>query len=154
MTENHNVDRSLSEAHWALVENAPLAAFSLIAGADGSVDRKEQNVLARRMTASLVRYDDSPILVTAVRRAAPELEDRLADLAKKPAQELTMMVAAARQAVRDDAGTAAAERFSAALYAMAYQVARASGGMLGLSSKINKNEKAALNELKRVLMLP
>ena len=153
MADTNNSELDISEEHWAIIESAPVAAFLLIAGADGTVDRKELKVFARRLAAGLVGKDDSPIMAVAVQRASFGLEDRLDQLSKKSARELAKLVAVSRHAIHQDAGAEAADVFSKSLYAMVYQVARASGGMLGLGSKIDKNEKIVLGGLKRVLKI-
>lgn len=153
MSDTGSPELGISEAHWAIIENAPVAAFLLVAGADGNVDRKELKVFARRVTAGLVGGDASPIMSNAVQRASGDLEDRLTELSAKSAQELAKLVAVSRHAVSHDAGEAAAAAFAKSLFAMAYQVARASGGLLGLGSKIDRDEKMVLDGLKRILKL-
>jgi len=153
MSDTSSPDHGISAAHWAIIENAPVAAFLLVAGADGKVDRKELKVFARRVTAGLVGSDASPIMSSAVQRASDGLEDRLAQFSTKSAKELVRLVAVSRHAVSQDAGEEAADAFAKSLYSMAYQVAQASGGLLSLGSKIDRNEKMVLEGLQRILKL-
>jgi hypothetical protein len=153
MSHTSSPDHGISDAHWAIIENAPVAAFLLVAGANGRVDRKELKVFARRVTAAFVSGEESPIMTSAVQRISDGLEDRLAELSGKSAEELARLVTMSRRAICQDAGEPAADAFARSLFAVAYQVARASGGLLSLSSKIDSNEKMALDGLKRALKL-
>ena len=144
----------ISNEHWELLAHSVIAVFLIIAGADGTVDKKEVQAFQKNLLAGVLGVGECEIIPVAFMKAAEGLEQRLSEISQMGGENIAGLVAASRQIVEAGAGAEKAAVFAKALYDMAESIAMASGGgFLGMGSKVGKEEKVVLNGLRQLLQL-
>jgi hypothetical protein len=129
---------------WA---SALLAVVQLIAAADGKIDAKESKRVHELLDAT--RSSDLPYLPKAAELALSSFDTRMTQGAgAKPLDSLAQAVSLANR----DLHALDAQRFREGLYAFGKALAQASGGgILGVGNRTSAEERAALEQLARVL---
>jgi hypothetical protein len=129
------------------IQTQTLAALSLVplievAWADGSLDAKERQAVLEHAGAA------------GITTGSPAYGLLEAWLQHRPSQHLLDAWRDLVRAIREQIGPAEAERLKAEIVERARVVARASGGVLGLGSKISGAEAAMLASLERPFETP
>jgi hypothetical protein len=154
-TPDNGTDSGISAEQWDLIAYAPVGVFLLVAGADGNVDKKEIGAFQKGLVGGVLGASNSEIMQQALLHVSKDLDDRLDVLTRQSGEAIAKMLFTAQQYVRAGAGPEAAQLFSNALCSLGEQVANASGGgFLGLGSKIGKEEKAILSQIRHILSEP
>lgn len=133
---------SFMSEEWRTLQFAPLWIFSLVAGADGSIDKKEIAALAKELQEAVLFKE-------------PLARDVLLSVATNFADVMSQYQADSRNAVtglRDvadlldkKASSQQADNFKKAVLLIGRNVAEASGGgLLGLGKKMSDQETSAL----------
>jgi tellurite resistance protein len=139
---------ALDEDDLALLARAPCWVFVLVAAADGKVDAKER----ARLRELLNRQDAfaSSWMRDAIARTSERLDAILDDLDAHPKRaipDLTRVADLAEQHLAPEE----AHALKHDLLAFAKAIAKASGGVLGMGSKIDPREETAIARLGAVL---
>jgi hypothetical protein len=128
-----------SAQEWQDLRVVPLAAFYLVAGADGKVDEKEVAAFVTELAAGAALKDE--LHRELALDIASDVQTALAS-AQANAQG---HVARAKGILKAKLSADEYQRFVGSLFISGLKVARASGGgFLGLGDKISEEEKAAL----------
>lgn len=144
----------IDNEHWELLAHSVVAVFLMVAGADGTVDKKEVQAFQKKLVEGVLGVGECEIMPIAFMKSAAGLDQRVSDIGQMGGENIAGLVAASRQIVRAGAGDDKAAVFANALYDLAEAVAKASGGgLFGISSKIGKEEKIVLNGLRQLLQL-
>jgi len=126
----------------------PYLIFMLVAGADGSVDKKELKQLVK--TLGNIDALGSPLLATIVTAGADDAIKYVQDIitSETPYQdELT----AVSEIIEETLSEEDADSFRMALMQLGVMIANASGGMFGFGGKMSKEEAAALAVIASIL---
>jgi hypothetical protein len=129
------------------IQAQTLAALSVVplvevAWADGALDANERRTLLEQAAA------------TGIISASPAYGLLEAWLEHRPSQQLLDAWRDLVRAIREQIGPAEAERLKAEIVERARVVARASGGLLGVGSKVSSAEAAMLASLERPFETP
>jgi hypothetical protein len=129
---------AITEEESEMLARAPLMVFMLVAAADGKVYKKE--LAGFEAIIDAVMAGATPLLRKAMSEMLPQLERFLNEMAERNPVEDLQRVAA----ILDTHYPSEAEVFKRTLIAIAIKIANASGGFLGMGSKISKDEKIAI----------
>lgn len=126
---------------WELLKFLPFQIFTLVAAADGNVDNKEIGTFLKQLESAATLKDElhRQLLVDLVR------EDHQRFLEGSLDMEKTMKSAEVIKPILvDKLSSEEYQRFIGSLFVGGLHIANASGGFLGMGSKVSKEEKAAL----------
>ena len=126
-----------------------VAAFLLIAGADGDLDQKELKAAAGIIMAKANHPTLGAIFLDAG-RSMPAYAQQLLGPGSSP-QALFGALTDACRAVREQHGPQALATFKTQILELATAVASASGGLFGFGSKIDKQEEAMIEAIAHAL---
>ena len=155
------------EEKQTLIARMPALCFLLVAGCDGSIDKKEIVSFAGTLSkaAETAKAEAAKagggqpanrltgqVFGEAPQRFAEDLDAIISEVGVTAAMLIPLKLMQARQAVLEQ-HPAEAGRFCRSLYDLAHSVAAASGGFFGFGSKISKAERAALAVLHTALGL-
>ena len=130
-----------------------LGFFILIAAADGEIDNKEVMSFINNM-GDLGGRQEVPSQIRAMFKALPNSAKSLIDKftpKKETSEELYDLVLESSECVKETYSEKIAQSFNEILIELATNIAKASGGFLGLGSKIDRSEKKVIEELKKIL---
>lgn len=138
---------------WAIIAHGIVATFLAVAAADGEVDKKELEAFQKNLLLGAVGMSESEVMQRAMMQAAMIFEESVQNLMSRQGEEIFQLIAGSRQVVAMHVGEEQATAFAEALFDMAESIASASGGFLGLGSKISKEERVVLNGLRKLLQM-
>lgn len=133
------------------LESLPTLCFVLIAGADGSIDKKE--ISNFEMSLSKNSRHANPLVQSVFSAALTRLQKDVVEIlesAKSNAGVLLIRLAACKAIAVEKDPEHADELFDI-LIQMSTSIAAASGGFMGFGSKIGKEEKTMLSALEQIL---
>ena len=147
--EKTNFSAEMTADDWASLAKAPCMVFLMVAGADGSIDQKEMAVFGK----ILGHHHKIPISIVQkvlgiTQNNIQGLIEELTQSGRPPVMELMYVSALLRSGKLSEQD---ARNFGEFLYALGEAVASASGGFLGLGSKINKQEAEVLKTIKALV---
>ncbi|MEO7098584.1 MAG: hypothetical protein ABI162_04425 [Luteolibacter sp.] len=137
----------LTGEDWMLLAKMAVLCLYLVAGADGSVDRKE--IAAIRNLLANTQSFPHPVLAKIMGIARTSLEhiaQQLQEEGLPPMIHFALLLGVLRKFPEDEAA-----HIKAGFLASANAVAEASGGFFGFGSKVSKREKEVLDFLKGIL---
>jgi len=150
-TVSDNEERAASADSGQALEQAITAIFLVVAAADGEVDKKELKAFVNAVKEAVVTQPEQNVKYFLVGLA--NLEVNLSSLKNQGAMHCLEVLAEARVAAFQLLSESDATTYLNALYAMGENIASASGGgILGMGSKIGKEEKLALEAIKKLLL--
>jgi uncharacterized tellurite resistance protein B-like protein len=139
----------LSEKELAVLTYAPLLVFFTVAGADGSIDKKEMQAFQKALANGI--KTDSELMANVLVRLIAHFEQLLTSLTSKEV-EMSEATAAVLSVLNSSLPEDEAIKFKKSMLNIGKKVAEASGGFLGIfGSKISKEEQAALDALSNLL---
>lgn len=142
----------LTPDDWDVLSLGLLSAFFLMAAADGTLGAKEKEAFGSVVKAA-TQAAHLGVAAQAAARIPGEIQ-RLWPLAASRKVPPGHFVAEAMQLLRNRLGSEELHAYGHLVMTIAEETAKAEGGgILGLGAKISKEERAVLNELKRVVGL-
>lgn len=135
----------LTPAEQKIIAKAPFYVFVLIAAADGKVDKKEMLTFAS-IAENLYKQQDH-IPTSFMMHRFFEDQDAIMEDVKSSATKPSLFFPLLNDIIERRFSATDAAILRMFLYLMAEKIASSSGGILGLGSKISKEEKAALSFL-------
>ncbi|WP_395749375.1 hypothetical protein [Prosthecobacter sp.] len=142
-------DNGLQEEELDLMSLGFIAAFTLVAGADGKMGRKEMETFVN-LIESLQQAEHLGPVVQALTRI-PNALDSLWPIATGRNAQPMKLVQAAIRLVEERLDLAEYGAYCALIMTLAEATAEAEGGFLGLGSKISKEERAVLEQLRKII---
>ncbi len=139
----------LSVREWEIVAKAPVLVFVLVSKADGKISSAERSTLVRKWRTRLhcLRLVDEVNELTTYGWAIDRAIDNVNQLVVKSSDEILRDLERALQLVHQSFEPARCRNFREALADLAQDVARASGGMLGLTDPICAEEREAIEQI-------
>ena len=136
--------------HEATLALALPMIFGLVAGADGQIDKKELNSFAKSIvtTAEKQKESISKYLLLGASHVAQCLEELHSSGPAKSIQVLSLTREAAYTVLGNEDG----QEYLNILYNTGENIAKASGGIFGIGSKIGKEEAVVLSHLRQLLL--
>jgi hypothetical protein len=140
-----------TEEEWALIGQAPVLAFLLVAAADGNVDKKEVASFGKTLSglASQHEHPATAKMMQMAQQGLPEILPRLLSGKIEPVELMRSFT----ELVERRFSQQDAQIIKTAILFTAHQIAESSGGFLGMGPKISKQEKQALGALVSLLGL-
>ncbi len=128
-------------AEWATLQFAPLWVFTIVAGADKTVDKKEMEALAKTLASGLFFKEAlaSEVLTTLTIHLASIMEDY-----NKDARDVLQGLRDVASLLGRKATSEQAEGFKRAMLYIGTEVAKASGATIFHRDPVSNEEKAAL----------
>jgi tellurite resistance protein len=128
---------------------ALVAAFVLVGIADGEIDKKEHQAFLASARNHLGVHEDFAPVLHLLAKSFVEILRGIIDKGISPIEHIDNFVRVAAAELEP----AAELRARKAVYFLAHDIAAASGGLMGLTSKISRVEEKALDVLARALDL-
>jgi hypothetical protein len=136
----------LSESERQQLLFAPLCVFEVVAGADGTIDKKEIEVLYGFLGAA----HKSELMTAVLGELQRDIDAKLAAHSSNSIPSYQRLAGAA-ETVSRQFSPEEARTFLAELMVLGRRVAEASGGILGFGQKISEQELSALKDLASIL---
>ncbi|WP_395739979.1 hypothetical protein [Prosthecobacter sp.] len=142
-------DDRLQEEELDLMSLGFIAAFTLVAGADGKMGRKEMETFVNLIESLQQAEHLGPVVQSLTR--IPSVLDSLWPLATARNAQPMKLVQAAIRLVEERLDPAEHAAYCALIMTLAEATAEAEGGFLGMGSKISKEERVVLDHLKAII---
>lgn len=139
----------ISNADRDILWRSPALAFFLVAAADGNVDSKE--IAGFEAMIAKPSIFPSPLFRKVIKDMGPQVGTYFEEMMQEDFDYHGALEATAN--LVDTKYSWEAETYKLSLLSLAKRVAQASGGFLGVGSKISKEEKAALVDISGVLRI-
>lgn len=140
---------NLGEKKWATLQFAPLWVFNIVAGADGKVDKKEQNQFLE-IIKHAVRFTN-PLVHNILQSISEEFEDLLAKYEEDSREPYVGLADAINLVNEKDPENA--NVFKMYMFVIGFKIATASGGFLGMGDKMSFEEREVLHKIADVMNL-
>jgi hypothetical protein len=133
---------------FGILIRSPLVVFFLVAGADGKVDKKEVMKLLSLMQAAVEQGSHGTLFSAVLRSTVANLPVLMEEVAQvSPIEQLLEL----RLLVEQLFNPHDCYNFKKGLLSLGQSIAEASGGFLGIGSKVSKEEKLALTRIAQLL---
>ncbi|OUS23722.1 hypothetical protein A9Q99_27180 [Gammaproteobacteria bacterium 45_16_T64] len=137
-----------TEEEWQSLLYAPLMIFNIVAGADGRIDQKEAQEFKNLLVEGLL--SDIELMKLVMNELLQDLEG-LTSKVFSGEMDPNDCMESIRRAVDVELNEEEALAFKLALLTIGKKIAQASGGFLGMGSKICLSEKQAMARLAAAL---
>lgn len=144
------IQEKFTKEEWDLLCSSPISIFCLVAGADGTVDKKEFMAFAKMLLG--LKHFDHELIKSVYVGTVTDIETKFNAVVKN-FETILPNVKKIRAILKGKVDDKIADEFCKSLLFVGVKVASASGGILGFGSKISKVEKEMLVRISTMLDL-
>lgn len=148
MADTGKIQDKFTSEEWDVLSSSPISIFCLVAGADGSIDKKEFMEFAKIILG--LKHFDHELIKAVYASTVDGIEAKFNNVIKN-LETIKSYVKRVRPILKGKVEDKVVDEFCKSLLFLGHKVASASGGFLGFGSKVSKEEKEMLIRIATML---